>query len=119
MTDLPPDNDFPTLSRASKDLVEQSCPISSFAGYQIVEELPRGGQAIVYKAIHLATQTHVALKVLPAGLLASPTARHNFEREAQLIATLNHPNIVAIRDSGIIHGQYYFAMEYITGQSLI
>lgn len=112
-------NDFPTLSRASKELVERACPTPSFAGYEILEELPRGGQAVVYKAIHLATKTHIALKVLPFGLLASPAARQNFEREAQFIALFNHPNIVAIRDSGILDGQYYFAMEYVAGLDLI
>jgi len=119
MTERYESSDFPTLSRASKELVGQPCPTPSFAGYDIEEELPRGGQAVVYKAIHAATQTHVALKVLPTGLLASPAARQNFERESRLIALLNHPNIVAIRDSGIIHGQYYFAMEYVSGLDLI
>jgi len=91
---------------------------SMFEGYQIVEEMPRGGQAVVYKAIHLATKTHVAIKVLLPTLLASARARYYFEREAELIASLDHPNIVKIRDSGIIHRQYYFVMEYIQGQPL-
>ncbi len=91
---------------------------SMFEGYEIVEEMPRGGQAVVYKAIHLATKTHVAIKVLLPTLLASARARYYFEREAELIASLDHPNIVKIRDSGIIHRQYYFVMEYIQGQPL-
>lgn len=91
---------------------------SLIEGYQIVEELPRGGQAAVYKAIHIATKTTVAIKVLLPTLLASERARYYFEREAELIATLEHPNIVSIRDSGIIHGQYFFVMQYIEGQPL-
>jgi serine/threonine protein kinase len=87
-------------------------------GYQIVEEMPRGGQAVVYKALHTATKTHVAIKVLLPTLLASARARYYFEREAELIASLDHPNIVGIRDSGIIHHQYYFVMQYIEGQAL-
>jgi len=60
----------------------------------------------------------VAIKVLLPTLLASPRARYYFEREAELIATLDHPNIVSIRDSGIIHGQYYFVMQYVDGLTL-
>ena len=89
-----------------------------FEGYQIIEELPRGGQAVVYKAVHTATKTHVAIKVLLPTLLASARARYYFEREAELIASLEHPNIISIRDSGIIHGQYYFVMQFIEGQPL-
>lgn len=91
---------------------------SMIEGYKIVEELPRGGQAVVYKAIHTATNTNVAIKVLLPTLLASARARYYFEREAELIASLDHPNIVSIRDSGIIHGQYYFVMQYVDGQPL-
>ncbi|MHC4120401.1 MAG: serine/threonine protein kinase [Planctomycetota bacterium] len=91
---------------------------SMISGYEVLEEMPRGGQAAVYKAIHTATKTKVAIKVLLPTLLASARARHYFEREAELIASLDHPNIVSIRDSGIIHHQYYFVMQYIDGQPL-
>jgi serine/threonine protein kinase len=89
-----------------------------FEGYEITEEMPRGGQAMVYKAIHLATKTTVAIKVLLPTLLASARARYYFEREAELIASLDHPNIIGIHDSGIIHSQYYFVMHYVDGQPL-
>ena len=91
---------------------------SMIEGYEIIEELPRGGQAAVYKAVHTATKTNVAIKVLLPTMLASARARYYFEREAELIASLDHPNIVGIRDSGIIHHQYYFVMQYIEGQPL-
>ncbi len=91
---------------------------SMIEGYEIVEEMPRGGQAVVYKALHIATKTYMAIKVLLPTLLASARARYYFEREAELIASLDHPNIVGIRDSGIIHHQYYFVMQYIEGQPL-
>ena len=90
----------------------------AFENYDIIQELPQGGQAIVYKAIHKPTKTHVAMKILLPTLVASTRARYYFEREAELIAGLDHPNIVKIRDSGIIHGQYFFVMEYIKGQPL-
>jgi len=72
----------------------------------------------VYKAIHLATNTHVAIKVLLPTLLASRRARYYFEREAELISSLDHPNIVGIHDSGILHNQYFFVMHYVEGCSL-
>lgn len=104
---------IPTVQRDFAKSLE-----SIIEGYEIVEELPRGGQAVVYKALHTATKTYVAIKVLLPTLLASARARYYFEREAELIASLDHPNIVGIRDSGIIHHQYYFVMQYIEGQSL-
>jgi len=107
MPNFQPDTHIPTKSVDS-----------AFESYQILEELPPGGQAVVYKAIHAPTKTNVAIKILLPSLLASARARYYFEREAELIARLNHPNIVKIRDSGIIHGQYYFVMEYIQGEQL-
>jgi hypothetical protein len=56
---------------------------SMISGYEVLEEMPRGGQAAVYKAIHTATRTNVAIKVLLPTLLASARARHYFEREAE------------------------------------
>ncbi|MHC4533677.1 MAG: protein kinase domain-containing protein [Planctomycetota bacterium] len=103
-------------SRGNQDFVKSL--ESMIEGYEILEEMPRGGQAVVYKAIHTATKTKVAIKVLLPTLLASARARYYFEREAELIASLDHPNIVGIRDSGIIHHQYYFVMQYIDGQPL-
>ncbi|MHC4571393.1 MAG: protein kinase domain-containing protein [Planctomycetota bacterium] len=87
-------------------------------GYQILEELPRGGQAVVYKVIQKATKRVAAVKVLLQGSYASARARYRFEREVDLAASLQHPNIVTIYDSGITRGQYYFAMEYIQGKAL-
>jgi serine/threonine protein kinase len=91
---------------------------SMLEGYQILEELPRGGQAVVYKALQKATKRAVAVKVLLQGPYASARARYRFEREVDLAASLQHPNIVTIYDSGIARGQYYFAMEYIEGKPL-
>jgi serine/threonine protein kinase len=104
-----PQADKPDFAKSLESMIE---------GYEIVEEMPRGGQAAVYKAIHTATKTNVAIKVLLPTLLASARARYYFEREAELIASLDHPNIVSIRDSGIIHHQYFFVMQFIEGRPL-
>jgi len=117
-------DDFPTRAIPHETVLPSDKPDfaksleSMIEGYEIVEEMPRGGQAAVYKAIHTATKTNVAIKVLLPTMMASARARYYFEREAELIASLDHPNIVSIRDSGIIHHQYYFVMQYIEGQPL-
>ncbi len=117
-------DDFPTRAIPPEEIPQSDKPDfaksleSMIEGYEIVEEMPRGGQAAVYKAVHTATKTNVAIKVLLPTLLASARARYYFEREAELIASLDHPNIVSIRDSGIIHHQYYFVMQFIEGQPL-
>ncbi|MEW6251231.1 MAG: protein kinase, partial [Planctomycetota bacterium] len=87
-------------------------------GYALKEELHRGGQGVVYRAIQLGTKRQVALKVLLEGPYASETTRRRFEREIELAASLRHPNIVTILDSGLSLGRYYFAMEYIEGVRL-
>lgn len=86
-------------------------------GYRVLEELSRGGQAIVYKAIQKATKRLVAVKVLQ-GMQMSGRSQFRFEREVDLVANMQHNNIVTIYDSGIAQGQYYYAMEYIVGSPL-
>ena len=89
-----------------------------FDGYEIIEELPRGGQALVYKALHKSTNTKVAIKLLPPNMLASERARYYFEKEARLIAELDHHNIIKLRENGTNQGQYFFITEFIDGPSL-
>ncbi|MHC5060513.1 MAG: protein kinase domain-containing protein [Planctomycetota bacterium] len=91
---------------------------STIEGYDLLERLPVGGQAVVYKAYQKATKRIVAVKVLLQELHASERAQFRFEREVDLAAGLRHPNIVTIYDSGIAHGQYFYAMEYIEGLPL-
>lgn len=87
-------------------------------GYTVLEALPRGGQAIVYKAIQKSTRRTVVMKVLAQGADASKHARYRFEREIEMAASLQHPNIVTVFDSGITEGKYFYAMEYIEGLPL-
>ncbi|MHC4632469.1 MAG: protein kinase domain-containing protein, partial [Planctomycetota bacterium] len=103
----------PDTSRASDTPLD-----SMFEGYDIRDQLPLGGQAVVYKATQKATKRTVALKVLLQGPHASMRAQYRFEREVDLAASLQHPNIVTIYDSGIAKGQYYFAMQYVEGKPL-
>ncbi|MCA9244923.1 MAG: protein kinase, partial [Phycisphaerales bacterium] len=91
---------------------------SLIQGYELHEEIHRGGQGVVYRATQISTKRRVALKVLLEGPFASQSARLRFEREIELAASLQHPNIVTILDSGVSAGRYYFAMEFIDGERL-
>jgi len=73
---------------------------------------------VVYKAYQKATKREVALKLLVEGPYASSAARRRFEREVEVAASLNHPNIVSILESGLTRGRYYFAMPLVSGVAL-
>jgi len=88
-------------------------------GYDDLEELHRGGQGIVYAATQRSTRQRVAIKVLREGIYASASERRRFEREIEVIATMRHPNIVRVYDSGVSRdGRLYCVMEYIEGSPL-
>ncbi len=87
-------------------------------GYRILREIHRGGQGVVYEAIQEATRRKVALKVMLGAAFSNDATKKRFEREVEVVANFSHENIVRIYDSGLTHGQYYFAMEYIEGQRL-
>jgi len=90
--------------------------------YQIVEELGRGGMAVVYRAYQPSLNRHVAIKVLPPQLGFDRQFVDRFLREARAAASLRHPNIVVIHDVGHETGQeqdiYFIVMEYLEGHTL-
>ena len=90
-----------------------------FGEYQIIEEIGRGGMAIVYRAYQLSRPRYVALKVLPAYFQHNAQFLKRFHREAQAAKALDHPNIVKVYQSGEVEGLNYTAMEYVDGGSLI
>ena len=88
-------------------------------GYEGFNELSRGGQGVVYSAVQRSTKRKVAIKVLLGGAWAAQERRRRFEREIDLIATLRHPNIVNLYDSGVTADGYpFFVMDYIEGMGL-
>jgi serine/threonine-protein kinase len=87
--------------------------------YEVKSELGRGGMATVYRAYDPRFEREVAVKVLPSELLHSdPQFRLRFEREAKIIAQLEHTAIVPVYDVGEADGQPYFVMRYMNGGSL-
>ncbi len=87
-------------------------------GYQLEEEIGRGSMGIVYRGKQIALGREVAVKVLSRALAQDASYVARFIREAQIIAGLNHPNIVQIFDAGQQHGLLYFVMEYVPGPTL-
>lgn len=80
--------------------------------------IARGGMAEVYYGLHTTLGRPVAVKVLLSFLEDSPDLKARFEREAQVLASLRHPNIVQIYDFDLADGQPYFVMEYLGGATL-
>jgi tRNA A-37 threonylcarbamoyl transferase component Bud32 len=86
--------------------------------YQVEDELGRGGMATVYRARDPIAERDVAIKVLPPEMMHDPQFKVRFEREAKVIARLEHPAIVPVYDFGEDQGLPYFVMRYMTGGSL-
>jgi serine/threonine protein kinase len=87
-------------------------------GYELLDELGRGGMGVVYRAKQLSTDRIVALKLIRDGALAGPHERARFRVEAEAAARVRHPNVVEVLDVGEHNGLPYFAMELIEGGTL-
>lgn len=86
--------------------------------YRIVEQLGRGGMATVLKAYHASLDRFVALKVLHSDFNDDGTLEARFQREALLVAKLDHPNIIPIFDYAEHARRPYLVMKYIQGETL-
>ena len=86
--------------------------------YRIVEKLGQGGMATVFKAYHPALDRYVALKVLHPAFREDPQFLARFQREARIVAKLDHPNIVPIYDFAEHRGHPYLVMRFIEGETL-
>jgi len=87
-------------------------------GYEIIDEIGRGGMGIVYRARQLGLQRTVALKMVLTGFHAEPKNLARLRAEAATLARLQHPNIVQIYDVGEAEGRPYFVFEFVAGGSL-
>lgn len=103
-------------SRRARQVPNDSLP--EIPGYRVEGVLGNGGMGVVYRAWHERLHRSVALKMLLTGSHSLSTERDRFEREAEAVAALHHPNIVQIYDLGDVNGQPFFTMEYVDGGSL-
>ena len=86
--------------------------------YEIIEEIGRGANGIVYQAVDTRLQRTVALKVLHPRVLWEPDLVARFYKEASAAARLDHPNIIDIHDVDEADGVHYIAMKYLPGRSI-
>lgn len=95
----------------------QVTSVVSLPGYKIIDVLGKGGMAVVYLAIQESVGRQVALKIL-APDHTDETFTDRFLREARIISSLNHPNIITIYDANVHQACHYMSMEYVPGNSL-
>ncbi len=86
--------------------------------YRIVEQLGQGGMATVYKAYHAALDRYVAVKALHPAFGEDPNFEARFQREARVVAKLEHPNIVPVYDYAEHEHRPYLVMKFIEGDTL-
>ena len=91
---------------------------SQISKYEIIAQLGVGGMAEVYKAFQPRLNRHVAIKLLHAFLAQEQNNLDRFQREAQGVARLHHPNIIQVYDFDLHDDRLYMVMEYIDGQTL-
>jgi serine/threonine protein kinase len=91
---------------------------ASFRDYELLDEIGRGGMGIVFKARQRSLNRTVALKMIRLGEYAGHEEQKRFDREAQAIARLHHPNIVQIYEIGEADGQPFLSLEFVEGDSL-
>lgn len=86
--------------------------------YKIIEKIGEGGMAVVYRAEDVKLKRTVALKFISSQALGSPKEKTRFVREAQAVASLDHPNICTLYEIDEAEGQTFLAMSFIKGLSL-
>jgi serine/threonine protein kinase len=119
-------SDDPTLSLNEKDLDAQArkaaappaARASTLGDYKLLKKLGQGGMGAVYKAHQISLDRDVAVKVLSRELAAHPSFVQRFQREARVMAKLDHPNILRCFEVGEALGHHYIAMEFVEGGSV-
>jgi len=93
--------------------------LQTISHYQIESKIGSGGMGAVYLARHAQTGQRAAVKVLTPALAQDPEFVERFGREVGILKQLENPHIVRVFESGIDGGQYFYAMEYVAGETLM
>jgi serine/threonine protein kinase len=107
-----------TITRQGPSPLENPSVPESVPGYEILEELGRGGMGVVYKARQRAINRLVALKMILAGPTPSAEAVARFRGEAEAVGRLQHPNVVQIHEVGKAGDRPFFSLEFVDGGTL-
>lgn len=105
----------PKVSISAEDRAKIAAQPQPFTGYEIIEELGRGGMGVVYRARSKTNGSLVALKVVLPAIASSPDDLARFVRETSIVRDLSHPHIVPFRDLGHADGQLFFVMDLVPG----
>ena len=89
-----------------------------FAQCRLVQQIGAGGMGVVWKALDTSLNRHVAIKILPPDLMADSEWRQRFQREAEAVAALDHPNIAVIHQVGEQDGTPFIVMQLLQGKTL-
>src|SRR3954454_6407211 len=98
--------------------VRELPPGSDFGDWRIERLIGRGGMGVVYLATDKRLNRPVAIKLIADDRATDPSFRERFEREAQLTAAIDHPNVIPVYAAGELDGQLYLAMRYVDGTDL-
>src|SRR5262249_49771057 len=92
--------------------------VNTLGDFRLVQKLGEGGMGTVYKAMQISLDREVALKVLSKHLANNKDFVARFQREARIMAKIDHPNVLRCYAFGDFKGMQYFAMEYVDGGSV-
>jgi len=109
---------MPLTHKRENEMAPASLEGQTLGKYRVLEPLGRGGMARVYRAYHPHLDRYVAIKVLRSDLVEDEEFLTRFQREAQAVAGLRHPNIVQVFDSDVQDDIYYMVLELLEGDTL-